>query len=181
MNNQEFEVGDIVTKPSGKKPFKLTYVPPPGQESRWNPYKGFFIDSGAATQAERVVHYGGGNQDKKTIYSFTDENGEEVLGMFIGTNSKGQYILEVDDGRNDYVVKDPKQVEEVIPFTFSVDITGKEIHYIGEPGKVFEGDFLLQKSGKGAFEVVQVKNTDTKNKQARPKFNGFKLITENIF
>lgn len=178
MNNSDFEIGDIVVKPSGKKPFELTYIP--NNPSRWDPYKGFYVGSKLPAQSEKVVHYNS-DSSKKAIYSFTDDDGKEVLGMHIGTNSKGLYILEVDDGRTDYAFKDPKDIQEVIPYTFSVDIAGKEVHYIGEPGKIFEGDLLLQKSNKGTFEVVQVKRIDTKNKQARPKFKGLKLITENIF
>jgi hypothetical protein len=181
MENQEFKIGDIVTKPAGKKPFELTYVPAPGQASRWNPYKGTYLDSGSPAQSEKVVHYFKDSMNNKTIYTFTDEQGEKVVGMYIGTNSKGMYMLEVDDGRDEYVIKDPGEVEEVVPFTFSVDIQGKEIHYIGEPGKIEQGDFLLHRGSRGSFDIVQVKKIDTKSKQARPKFNGLRLLTENIF
>lgn len=181
MSSSEFKIGDIVVKPNGKKPFELTYVPPQGANTRYNPYRGNYVDSGSPVQAEKVCHYVKDAMSNKSIYTFTDDDGNVVVGMYIGTNSKGMFMLEVDDGRDGYVIKDPKDVEEVVPFTFSVDIAGKEVHYIGEPGKVYEGDFLLQKSGKGTFEVVQVKRVNTKNKQARPKFSGLKILTERIF
>lgn len=174
-----FNVGDIVVKPSGKKPFQLTYVP--DRPSSWSPYRGTYLHNNAEVQAERVILYEDSKEmSKKTIYSFTDDSGEMVRGLHIGTNSKGLYILEVDDGRDDYVLKDPKDIEEVIPYTFSVETSGREIHYVGEAGKISEGDFLIQKTGRGSFEIVQVKGVNTRNKQARSKFKGFRLIAESI-
>lgn len=175
----EFSVGDVVVKPSGKKPFQLTYIP--DRPSKWTPYKGTYLHNGAEVQSERVVLYDKSKEmSKKTVYSFTDDSGELVRGLHIGTNSKGLYILEVDDGRDDYVLKDPKDIEEIIPYTFSVEVSGREIHYLGEPGKINEGDFLIQKTGRGTFEIVQVKQTNTRNKQARNKFKGFRVVTEAI-
>lgn len=178
MENSDFEVGNIVTRPSGKKPFRLTYVPV--KPSRWDPYKGIYINTNTAAQSERVVHYAGDSKDK-SLYSFTDDNGEKVVGLHIGTNSKGLYILEVDDGRDDYVFEDPKDIEEVIPYTFSIDVAGREVHYRGESGKVFEGDLLLQMKGKGNYEIVKVRRIDTKCKEALSGFKGVRILTEAIF
>jgi hypothetical protein len=179
VSTEKFSVGDIVVKPTGKKPFRLTYVP--DKPTRWSPYRGLYLHNNADVQAERVILYENSEEmSKKTLYSFTDDSGEVVRGLHIGTNSKGLYILEVDDGRDDYVLKDPKDIEEILPYTFSVDIAGREIHYVGEPGKINEGDFLIQRTGRGTFEIVQVKQTNTRNKQARNKFKGFRVATEAI-
>ena len=114
----------------------------------------------------------------KTLYSFVDDTGATVFGTHVGTNSQNLYILEVK-GRDDYVVKDPKELEEVLPYTFSVNINGQEIHYIGSPDKGKKGDFLLVPAG-NSFCIARVKEVDTKNKNARNKLKGRKILTEEI-
>lgn len=115
---------------------------------------------------------------KKTLYSFRDDNGDTVTGTHVGTNSQDLYILEVK-GRDDYIVRDPREIEEVIPYTFSVNINGQEIHYRGEPKKVSVGDFFLVPAG-NSFCVARVKEVDTKNRNARVELKGHKILTEEI-
>jgi hypothetical protein len=114
----------------------------------------------------------------KTLYSFVDDAGVTVFGTHVGTNSQNLYILEVK-GQDDYVVKNPKELEEVLPYTFSVVINGQEIHYIGSPDKVKKGDFFLVPAG-NSFCIARVKEVDTKNKNARAKMKGHKVLTEEI-
>ena len=138
------------------------------------------MHNGKPAYATNIIHYEGSEKtmDMKTLYTFNNDEGEIVFGTHIGTNSENNFIIELK-GTGAIVVKSPKELEEVLPYTFSVDIEGKEIHYIGEPGKVSKGDWLLQRVGKGHL-VVQVKAVDTKNKAARSKFSGRKLVTEEI-
>lgn len=114
----------------------------------------------------------------KTLYTFVDNTGNAVFGIHVGTNSQNLYILEVE-GRDDYLVVDPSLLEEVLPYTFSVVINGQEIHYIGTPGKVNKGDFLIIPTGNGHC-IGRVKGVDTKNKGARAKLKGHKIVTESI-
>lgn len=107
-----------------------------------------------------------------------DENGEVLFGTHVGTNSSNQFLLEVK-GQGNIVVKDPKELEEVLPYTFSVDVAGKEIHYQGKPGTLEKGDLLLI-PGNGSFVIAQVKAVDTRNKGARANFKGRKLLTEKV-
>lgn len=180
MNSEGFSVGDVVIKPSGKKPFTLTYVPT--SPTRWDQYKGRYLDSNLSVTARKVVLYDKEVESEipKTVYSFNDEYGTPILGTHVGTNSQGLLILEIE-GKDDYVIKSPNELEEVLPYTFSVEIAGKEIHFIGTPDKVKKGDFLLQKSApNGSFQIAQVKAVDTKNKGARSKFRRLKLVTEEV-
>lgn len=114
----------------------------------------------------------------KTLYSFTDENGKTTFGTHVGTNSQNLFILEVK-GRQDYVVKSPKELEEVLPYTFSVIINNQEVHYVGTPDKIKKGDFFLVPAG-NSYCIARVKDVDTKNKGARAKMKGHRLITEEI-
>lgn len=114
----------------------------------------------------------------KTLYSFVDDDGSTITGTHVGTNSQNLFILEVK-GRDNYIVKDPKEVEEVLPYTFSVMINGQEIHYAGSPDTVHRGDFFLVPAG-NSYCVARVKEVDTKNKNARAKLRGHKVLTEEI-
>jgi hypothetical protein len=113
----------------------------------------------------------------KTLYKFTHE-GNEVFGTHIGTDGSNNYVLEVKGGGG-IVVKDPKDIEEVIPWTFAVKINGKETHFMGQPDKVKKGDFLLYNCN-GTPVLCTVTGVDTKCKTAREKFKGLRLVTETL-
>ena len=114
----------------------------------------------------------------KTLYSFLDDDGSTITGTHVGTNSQNLLILEVK-GRKDYIVKSPQELEEVFPYTFSVTINSQDIHYVGPPGSVSKGDFFLVPAG-NSYCIARVKEVDTKNKNARAKLKGHKLLTEEI-
>lgn len=116
--------------------------------------------------------------NQKTLYSFVDENGTTQYGVHVGTDSSNRYLIEVK-GTNNIVVKDKKELEEVLPYTFSTIINGKETHFQITPGTVEKGDVLLY-TGLTPPVVVSVKAVDTKSKEARSKFNGAKLVTEKL-
>jgi hypothetical protein len=83
-------------------------------------------------------------------------------------------------GHDTYFIKDPKELEEVLPYTFSVSIGGKDVHYQGHPDKIKKGDYLLISTGNNVPCIGVVTAVDTKNKTARSRFNGVKLVTEKV-
>ena len=176
---EKFQIGDIVTKKQGKKSAEI--ISKGWGNDSWNcrylhskqSFYAYACDLKLYTEETEMT------ADTKTLYSFTDDNGTTVFGTHIGTNSSNQYIIEIKGGGG-IVIKDQKDLEEVLPYTFSVNIGGKEIHYIGEPGKLTKGDILIHTPSAGQFTVVVVGAVDTKNKTARSKFKGRKLVTETI-
>lgn len=116
--------------------------------------------------------------ETKTLYSFKKEDGTVSYGNHIGTNSNNQYLIE-EKGTGTIHVFDVSDLEEVLPYTFSASINGKETHYVCQPGAVKKGDFLLYANGPAA-QVATVTAVDTKNKSARAKFKGKKLVLEDI-
>jgi hypothetical protein len=114
----------------------------------------------------------------KTLYKFKDKSGAEVFGRHIGTDGSNNYVLEVVGGGG-IVVLPPNEVEEVIPWTFSVKINGKETHFMGQPGNIKKGDFLLYNCN-GTPVLCTVTGVDTKCKTAREKFKGLRMVTEDI-
>ena len=176
-NKHNFNVGDIVISKYGKYPLTISYI-------GYSQISGKYLHNGnsCSIDTNNLIYYEPEEEtimETKTLYSFTDDNGTTVFGSHIGTNSSNQYIIEIKGGGG-IVIKDQKDLEEVLPYTFSVTIGGKEIHYIGEPGKLTKGDILIHTPSAGQFTVVVVGAVDTKNKTARSKFKGRKLVTETI-
>ncbi len=174
----QFNVGDIVTKQYGKKPAEITHLPTysGGQfvcrylESRQTFYAREYDLKLHEEETEMVA-------DTKTLYSFTVD-GIIAYGTHIGTNSQNQYLIE-EKGTGKIHVFDKKDLEEVVPYTFSATMGGKETHYVGTPETLKKGDVLLY-TGSNTPQVAVVTGVDTKNKSARSKFKGAKIVTEAI-
>lgn len=114
----------------------------------------------------------------KTLYSFSKVDGTVGYGTHIGTNSQNQYLIE-EKGTGAILVFDKNKLEEVLPYTFSAKVGNSENHYQGTPGTLEVGDVLLHTDG-GGLQVAVVSALDTKNKNARGKFKGVKLVTQKI-
>lgn len=114
----------------------------------------------------------------KTLYSFLKEDGTFGYGDHIGTNSQNQYLVE-EKTTGAILVFDKDKLEEVLPYTFSAKIGNAEVHYQGKANTVKVGDILLF-LGDGNTQIAVVTGVDTKNKGARAKFNGAKIVTEAI-
>lgn len=172
---EEFKTGDIVVKRCGKKPARVI------GKHHW--YNGHFEceylhnNSKFAASADDLKHYEGDLEpvtQTKTLYSFTLD-GKICYGTHIGTNSQNQYLIE-EKGTGQIRVFDKKDLEEVLPYTFSAKMGNSENHYVGTPGSVQKDDILLY-TGSGRLEVAVVTAVDTKSKTARGKFKGVKLST----
>jgi hypothetical protein len=180
---KKFNVDDIVTKEYGKKPAKITYYSS-GSDSD---YLGGYYTCKYLHSNQSFTAYGDDlklydeetemTADTKTLYSFTVD-GTVAYGTHIGTNSSNQYLIE-EKGTGKIHVFDKKDLEEVVPYTFSVSVSGKETHYVGTPGALKKNDILLY-TGTNTPQVAVVTGVDTKNKTARSKFKGAKLVTEAI-
>jgi hypothetical protein len=183
--SHQFQIGDIVRRPTGKKLYEITsilnnsndyyasaYVKayPDGRNSSSAYLRDFVLADPEETSSNKTT--------MKTLYKFKDESGTEVFGSHIGTDGSNNYVLEVRGGGG-IVVLPPNEVEEVIPWTFSVKINGKETHFMGQPGNIKKGDFLLYNCN-GTPVLCTVTGVDTKCKTAREKFRGLRMVTEAI-
>jgi len=174
----QFNVGDIVTKKLGKKPAEIVSKGWYSKESwtcRYLHSKQSFTE-----YASDLILYTEETEmtaDTKTLYSFTVDD-KVAYGTHIGTNSSNQYLIE-EKGTGTIHVFDKKDLEEVLPYTFSAKMGTSENHYVGTPGAVSKGDILLY-TGSSSPQIAVVTGVDTKNKSARSKFKGAKLATEAI-
>lgn len=171
-----FNVGDIVTKMHGKKPAEIITKGWYSSESwtcRYLHSKQTFTEyaSNLKLYTEET------EMATKTLYSFTVD-GKTAYGTHIGTNSQNQYLIE-EKGTGTIHVFDKKDLEEVLPYTFSAKMGSSETHYVGTPGAVSKGDILLY-TGSSSPQIAVVTGVDTKNKSARAKFKGAKIVTQEI-
>ena len=173
----QFNVGDIVTKKHGKKPAEIVsrgWYSSESWQCRYLHSKQSFTEyaSDLKLYTEETEM-----SDTKTLYSFTVDD-KVAYGTHIGTNSSNQYLIE-EKGTGTIHVFDKKDLEEVLPYTFSAKMGNSENHYVGTPGAVNKGDILLY-TGSSTPQIAVVTGVDTKNKSARSKFKGAKLATEAI-
>ena len=173
----QFNIGDIVTKKHGKKPAEIVskgWYTSDSWTCRYLHSKQSFTEYASDLKLyEEETEMA----DTKTLYSFTVD-GKVAYGTHIGTNSSNQYLIE-EKGTGTIHVFDKKDLEEVLPYTFSAKMGSSENHYVGTPGAVSKGDILLY-TGSSTPQIAVVTGVDTKNKSARGKFKGAKLATEAI-
>lgn len=178
MASNSFNIGDVVTKLHGKK--TATIIDKGWRTGRWvcrythnnaTFYEDYYNLKLYEEDSEMTT-------EKQTLYSFTTPDGKVAYGTHIGTNSQNQFLIE-EKGTGVIHVFDKKDLEEVVPYTFSASMGGKETHYVGTPGALKKGDVLLY-TGSPTPQVAVVSGVDTKNKAARAKFKGSKIVTEAI-
>ena len=173
----QFNIGDIVTKKHGKKPAEIVskgWYTSDSWTCRYLHSKQSFTEYASDLKLyEEETEMA----DTKTLYSFTVD-GKVAYGTHIGTNSSNQYLIE-EKGTGTIHVFDKKDLEEVLPYTFSAKMGSSENHYVGTPGAVSKGDILLY-TGSSTPQIAVVTGVDTKNKSARGKFKGANLATEAI-
>lgn len=175
----KFEIGDKVIKTNGKKVMTVVYATGSYITARYD-HSGQSIRDHVAN----FIHYEeeGPAMTKDAIYKL-DLGGDSITPVFAnyrGTDSAGNWLMErIGDGGGIVIVAKEK-CEEVLPFTFSVRMNGREQHFVGEAGKLKKGDILLYTAGGvDNFTFAIVKNVDTKSKGAKT-WEGVRVITEAI-
>jgi hypothetical protein len=179
----KFQVGDIVIKEYGKSPARVTYVSG-NYYTSGNSYTCKYLTSGGTFRDydSNLKLYEGETEamtsDNKTLYSFSKDDGTVAYGHHIGTNSQNLFLIE-EKVTGAIHILDKKDLEEVLPYTFSAKMGNNETHYVGTPGSVNVGDILLY-TGSNSPQIAVVSGVDTKNKSARAKFKGAKIVTQEI-
>jgi hypothetical protein len=172
----DFQVGDIVVSNYGKKPLKIT-----------DTYSTYCYAKYLHSNQSKQLYYGDIKhyEDEtmttaNTLFQIKLEDGTVTYGTHVGTNSSNQFLIE-EKGTGKIILANKSQLEEVLPYTFSVRMNGKNVHFQGEPDTVKKGDILLY-TGEGAdnAQIAYVTGIDTKNKAANKAFKGRKVVTEEI-
>lgn len=94
-----------------------------------------------------------------TLYKVIDQ---EVYGNKVGTNSKGEVILELRGEGGKVRGYKPEELEEVKPYTVSIRMNGNLLHYIAMAGDYKEGDIVIICSTNQYFQLGLVEKVNTK-------------------
>ena len=98
------------------------------------------------------------------------------FGTFLTKNSQGKMVLEMKGKDGEVEAFDPKELEEVLPYTVSIQKMpsdgqkGDIRHYQFAKGSVKKNDLLVHISTGLIYKVTDL---DTKSKTARQSKNGF--------
>jgi hypothetical protein len=173
----QFKVGDKVRLANGKLPLTVIYS--------YDRYVTARYDNNGQQSREhhtRFVHYEEGTvaMAKDAIYKLNLDSDQEIYASYRGADSAGNWLMERIGNGGGIIVVSKEKCEEVLPYTFSVRMNGREQHFVGEAGKLKKGDILLYTAGGvDNFAFAVVKNVDTKHKGARA-WEGVRVITEAI-
>lgn len=175
--NKLFKVGDVIVSKYGSKPSVVKSSP----LGDYGSYTLEYLHNGRYNYVDRysISNYSLVDSEPETmtqtLYSFTKADGTTSYGTHIGTNSKNQLLIE-EKGTGTIHTFDKKDLEEVLPYTFSAKFNNNETHFVGTPDTLKVGDYLLSSSGVQLYVVTAL---DTKEKNAK-KFKGVKLVTQEI-
>lgn len=173
-----FKVGDVIISKYGSKPSVVEKLPP----GDYGNYTLKYLHNGRPNYVDRynIHNYKLSDSEPETmtqtLYSFIKADGTTAYGTHIGTNSKNQFLIE-EKGNGTIHTFDKKDLEEVLPYTFSAKFGNTETHYIGIPDSLKVGDYILGTTS--GLQVGTVTSVDTKQKGAK-KFKGVKLVTQEI-
>ena len=108
----------------------------------------------------------------KKLYTWKDENGLDVFGHYLATNSDGKKVMEVK-GTGSVVVLHKDAVQEVFPYTVTVKFLGGDGHeysYLAAKDKFAVNDLLLVDAAYGLALAV-ITDIDTKSAAATKELN----------
>lgn len=177
--SKKLNVGDIVRKKYGSKEIEVI-------SEYGSTFYGRYLHTGASTgriytdsvisvNSEEVEEKGNKGMKGKLFKVVKTE----VYGIGLAVDSTGKYVLEMKDSSG-IVAYDKKEVELVMPFTFSVQFNGvgTEYSYLGKEGSVKVGDLLLKTDGTKGITIAKVTAVNTRSDKATKYFDGVKVVTE---
>lgn len=174
---ENFNVGDVIISKNGKYPLEVTRI------DKWGDYTLKYLHNGKHNSVGKwninsnYKLYNPSESEStmtNTLYTFKKSDGTDAFGTHIGTNSQNKFLIE-EKVTGEIHVLDKKDLEEVLPYTFSAKMGNSETHYIGTPDALKVDDILLCTSG-STPQIAVVTAVDTKNKSAK-KFKGAKIMT----
>lgn len=177
----KLETGDTVRLPSGSRTLVVQHVDSYYAVARYE-HSGQSIRR-RITDFVRISEDNsekGMNSMKGKLFQTREENPR--FGVGLAVDSQGKYVLEMKNGGG-IESFNKKDVDVVMPFTFSVKFTtsNTEYQYLGKEGTVNVGDLLLSFDSKhknGGISIAQVTKVDTKSDKASKYFEGVKIKTE---
>jgi hypothetical protein len=178
-NSMKLVVGDRVRLGFGTRPLIVESVYGNDKVSARYEHSGGMI---SYRHMSEFVRIDGNNEQKGNTTMkgklFQTKEPNPRFGIGLAINSTGKYVLEMK-GSGDLEAFDKREVEVVMPFTFSVKFNGQgtEYSYLGKEGSVSVGDLLLKTDDTKGITIAKVVAVDTKSEKATKYFEGVKLAT----
>jgi hypothetical protein len=177
-NSMKLVVGDRVRLGFGTRPLIVESVYGNDKVSARYEHSGGMI---SYRHMSEFVKIDGNNEQKGNTMKgklFQTKEQAPRFGVGLAINSTGKYVLEMK-GSGDLEAFDKRDIEVVMPFTFSVKFNGQgtEYAYLGKEGSVAVGDLLLKTDETKGITIAKVTAVDTKSEKATKYFEGVKLAT----
>lgn len=178
--------GDVVKLRNGARLLTVAYASPYGSTTRVTARYNHNGQSITRYESDFVLADEDSSREEKGLKKmkgklFQTNEDTPRFGVGLAIDSQGRYVLEMKNGEGIQTF-DKKEIEAVMPFTFSVtysDNRKTEVHYLGREGSVAVGDLLLRINGaKNNFSLAVVNRVNTKSDSAIKYFKGVKLNTE---
>lgn len=168
-----FKRGDTIISSKGKCPGVVTFVWSCRYDVKYlhNGHHGYILKSNAQLYTIETTM-----TETNQLYSFNKEDGSIAYATYLATNSSGQWVVE-EKGTGVLHTLSKDSFTEVLPYTFSVNLNGRETHFVSEEGKVQKGEVLFY-TGSNPPAFCTVTGVNTKNKQAKAKFKGTRVVTQ---
>lgn len=182
---QPLEVGDTVRLKNGTASLDIKEIWYDTMRYKWMvsaEYKSGVakIKSRRAKDFVLIENYEG-EEDMTKLYEVTAGFGK-TYATKLAVDSEGNWVMEPKGGGTVFSAN-PKDIEEVLPYTISVVFKdgGQVYSYLAEKGKYEEGAFYMMNNRDNNFTIVQVTKVDTKSRTATKDFKPFgKLSVEKI-
>jgi len=183
MNYTNFQIGDVVRKRGGKKPWEITNIRNYGQKiGPHTKIEGRYVDSNTIVHAyiDRIVMYNDTEETttmtKAKLYQTKDK--EPRYGTLLAINSQGLLVLEMKDNPTVPEVFKKSDVDVVTPFTFEVQHLGRNnVQTFVGTDNIKVDDILLSMDTSTLMRVTKV---NTKSEKAVKEFKGRRLVTEEV-
>lgn len=174
------EVGDVVRLVGGTSKLRVTSIYPYASKDYNNKYDYIYcryIGSNRKLHRRRF-EFVLVRKDKDIAKNLNDDNGDDEMtnrlyeitrdqyaktyGHKIGVNSNNQWIMEERGTGKIIVIDEHYKVEEVLPYTVTVNSQNSKKSVIVKPGSVVVGDMLILVDKDNKFVVGFVSELDTK-------------------
>lgn len=170
-DKKHFEVGDIIRRCNGKRTAEVERVNTYDMYIRWHHTgTGFYVGSHEYDGFTKV-------EEQENIMTLYESKDGKIWTKLVEKSNKA-WVMEAK-GSGEVGIKDPKDLEEILPYTIEVNVAGKVNHYQADEG-VYQVDdmFIMGKT----LELARVTKLNTKNKSTRNTFKPFaKLSVDTTF
>ena len=121
--------------------------------------------------------------DMNTLYEITEGTHKGKFCEKLKRTSAGDWAVELKGKDADVIRVEEKHLEEVLPYTISVQFSNsaQEYSYLAEKGEFEEGFYMVKGYGDHTWQVARVTAVDTKSKKANKEFKPLGKLSVDMY